>query len=224
MKSVSRNEKQRAAIGVWKLTMCPIQVDGLVMVDMESYDGPRPMLMVNSDCRTFISDCSCHICHGRRANGNRKLVALFEDYNGLSPEEWDELKDHQYLLCPVEIAAFVFKTREWGKIQWSRLKLSALPPSLTPLTPLQETLHVRGFSEPDFQEEMIHGLVMDDRRKETIKALAKSFARRNKFGEELAQGMFTADFVRGKGSGLIFLLHGMPGVGKTCTAGMTVHR
>ena len=85
---------------------------------------------------------------------------------------------------------------------------------------LSETLHVRGFSEPDFQEDMIHGLVMDERRKETIKALAISFARRNKHGEELAQGMWSADFVRGKGSGLIFLLHGMPGVGKTCTAGM----
>ena len=69
---------------------------------------------------------------------------------------------------------------------------------------------------------MINGLVMDSRRKEALKGLAKSFARRNKLGQELSQSMWSADFVRGKGGGLIFLLHGVPGVGKTCTAGMTV--
>lgn len=30
---------------------------------------------------------------------------------------------------------------------------------------------------------------------------------------------WSADFIRGKGEGLIFLLHGKPGVGKTYTAG-----
>ena len=66
---------------------------------------------------------------------------------------------------------------------------------------------------------MINGLIMDSRRKDALKALAKSFARRNRHGEELGRSMWSADFVRGKGSGLIFLLHGAPGVGKTCTAG-----
>lgn len=80
---------------------------------------------------------------------------------------------------------------------------------------------MRGFSEPNFQEDMINGLVMDSRRKSALKALAKSFARRNRFGQELEQSMWSADFVRGKGSGLIFLLHGVPGVGKTYTAGIT---
>lgn len=86
---------------------------------------------------------------------------------------------------------------------------------------LAETLHVRGFSEPEFQEDLINGLVMDSRRKSALKALAKSFARRNRFDEVLEKSMWSADFVRGKGSGLIFLLHGVPGVGKTCTAGIT---
>jgi hypothetical protein len=31
---------------------------------------------------------------------------------------------------------------------------------------------------------------------------------------------WSADIVKGKGEGQIFLLHGAPGVGKTCTAGM----
>jgi len=52
-----------------------------------------------------------------------------------------------------------------------------------------------------------------------LKALAKSFTRQNRYGEVVTGDMWTADFVKGKGSGLIFLLHGRPGVGKTCTAG-----
>lgn len=67
---------------------------------------------------------------------------------------------------------------------------------------------------------MIDGLVMEPGRKQTLRSLAKGFSRRDKHNEEIPRSMWSADFVRGKGSGLIFLLHGMPGVGKTCTAGM----
>lgn len=75
------------------------------------------------------------------------------------------------------------------------------------------------FKEPDFQENMIQNLVMEQGRKNTLMALTSSFARLNKKGEQLSRDMWAADFVKGKGSGLIFLLHGQPGVGKTYTAG-----
>lgn len=81
-------------------------------------------------------------------------------------------------------------------------------------------MHVRNLSEPEFEESMIDGLVMDKARKTTLMSLAKSFGRRNKLGEEMPRGMWSADFVKGKGAGLLFLLHGRPGVGKTSTAGM----
>lgn len=82
-----------------------------------------------------------------------------------------------------------------------------------------ERLHVRHFQEPSFDEGMINSLVMHDGRKNLLKALSKSFARRNKHDQVVPGDMWSADFVKGKGSGLIFLLHGKPGVGKTCTAG-----
>jgi DNA polymerase III delta prime subunit len=66
---------------------------------------------------------------------------------------------------------------------------------------------------------MIDQLVMDEKRVNTLKALAKSFIRLNKFGEKSDREPWSADFVKGKGNGLIFLLHGSPGTGKTCTAG-----
>lgn len=82
-----------------------------------------------------------------------------------------------------------------------------------------ETLHVHHFAEPQFDEKLIDSLVMDSDRVQTLKALAKSFTRVNKHGDKIAKPQWAADFIRGKGNGLIFLLHGMPGVGKTCTAG-----
>jgi Cdc6-like AAA superfamily ATPase len=80
-------------------------------------------------------------------------------------------------------------------------------------------LKVTDFEEPFFEEEMINNLVMDPDRVESLKAWANSYARTNKLGLKSNYPAWTADSVQGKGNGLIFLLHGKPGVGKTCTAG-----
>lgn len=76
-----------------------------------------------------------------------------------------------------------------------------------------------GFAEPKFDEDLIENLVMDKSRRGILKALAKSFVRENTHGEKSELPPWSADFVKGKGTGLIFLLHGKPGVGKTCNAG-----
>jgi ATP-dependent Lon protease len=51
-------------------------------------------------------------------------------------------------------------------------------------------------------------LVLDPQSKELIKALVSVHLSTNKMG----------DIITGKGNGLIILLHGSPGVGKTLTA------
>lgn len=66
---------------------------------------------------------------------------------------------------------------------------------------------------------MIDHLVMDAARIKLLKALASSYIRVNQRGKRIEHDAWAADFVKGKGSGLIFLLHGKPGVGKTVTAG-----
>ncbi|KAB2569776.1 ATPase family AAA domain-containing protein 3B [Lasiodiplodia theobromae] len=65
---------------------------------------------------------------------------------------------------------------------------------------------------------MIDHLVMDEKRVKTLKALSKSFARLNTHGKSIEREPWSADYVKGKGNGLIILLHGSPGVGKTYTA------
>lgn len=81
-------------------------------------------------------------------------------------------------------------------------------------------VNIANLREPEFDEGMVKNLIMDEAKKRTLTSLAKSFARRNNAGETIEKPMWSADFVLGKGTGLIFLLHGKPGVGKTLTAGM----
>jgi SpoVK/Ycf46/Vps4 family AAA+-type ATPase len=64
----------------------------------------------------------------------------------------------------------------------------------------------------------IDQLVMrPESNKVTIKAIVKTYA--ENYGQS---GLFRADFIRGKGEGQIFLLHGPPGTGKTLTAGKDI--
>lgn len=92
-------------------------------------------------------------------------------------------------------------------------------PNLTNVVFSPERLHVTNFREPKFQQDMIDSLVIKPNRVRTLKALASSYIRINQHGKHIEHEPWAADFVKGKGSGLIFLLHGKSGVGKTATAG-----
>ncbi|KUI53387.1 Protein MSP1 [Cytospora mali] len=173
-------------------------IDGLVMTDMESYYAKyppsRPSLLEDTDFRRWVSDCSCSVCKQRALHGGGNVASIFEDYTNKTHEEWEDLTRHMYLLCPGHIPAYVFKLRKW------------------------EDLHVANLEEPVFQENMVDNLVMEPSRMRTLKALASSYIRVNQHGKPIEHDPWAADFVKGKGSGLIFLLHGKPGVGKTATA------
>ncbi|EFY96203.2 ATPase (AAA) domain protein [Metarhizium robertsii] len=173
------------------------EIDGLVMTDPKSHytHSQPPRLMDDTDCRNWVTDCVCATCRERKADSSEKqITSLFGDYNYIDVEDEDELTAHQYLVCNFEMHAYVFSTRKW------------------------ERLHVDNFFEPKFEENMFDNLVMEEQRKRILKGLSKSFARRNKNDEIVPMDLWEADFVKGKGGGLIFLLHGKPGVGKTCTA------
>ena len=70
-------------------------------------------------------------------------------------------------------------------------------------------------------EEAFDDLVIDPAHKRLVQALVKTHARgAHAPGKTFSktQDEYQADIVRGKGRGLIILLHGPPGVGKTSTA------
>ncbi|KAI8623755.1 hypothetical protein F5Y19DRAFT_468299 [Xylariaceae sp. FL1651] len=73
--------------------------------------------------------------------------------------------------------------------------------------------HVDGLEDIKFDKEAFKYLVLDEDIKLTLKALIGKFS--SKDGHVSA---WPNDFVKNKGQGRVFLLHGSPGVGKTCTA------
>lgn len=72
---------------------------------------------------------------------------------------------------------------------------------------------MEGLSDVRPDQDAFKYLVLDDEIKLTVKALIGKFA--NQDGKV---SPWPSDFVKNKGEGRIFLLHGSPGVGKTCTA------
>ena len=92
-----------------------------------------------------------------------------------------------------------------------------------------------GFRPAQYDTKMLDTLILQPHIKTMIKSLTAKYVQNVKAEEarqkiivtpnsppiqdSATQGPWSADFVKGKGQGLIFLLHGKPGVGKTYTAG-----
>lgn len=83
----------------------------------QEYDA-RPTLMdLKWDSRSWVSDCNCPVCQGRRESGTYESAAPFKDYTvypKIAGELDRELSDDVYLLLPGFVQAYVFRTRTWG--------------------------------------------------------------------------------------------------------------
>lgn len=82
------------------------------------------------------------------------------------------------------------------------------------LTASQVILNVESFEPIDWNDQAFKRLVLDEKIKEMIYALVEV--------QKTAEKM--DDIISGKGNGLIILLHGSPGTGKTLTAERFVPR
>lgn len=99
-----------------------------------------------------------------------------------------------------------------------------LPPGhpLSVLTPHTVHLLVDNVAPVNWNKEAYDRLVLAPRIKNLVKALVlvrKEGGPPNGTGDSSQRGR-RSDLIRGKGGGLIMLLHGGPGTGKTLTAGM----
>lgn len=192
------------------------QVDSEVIVDFElafmqsKIDKPALGLqdrLVSDDHREFRDDSKLMhpMCDRPGCCGND---AIFRDYevdelerNGFRNENralfdanYEDPKDLDLLhirLLPPHVFGFVLRTRRWATFD---------------ITKLQEIPH---------NEEGWENLVIERSIKRTVLSLVKSHER---LLESADPTRATADLTPGKGIGLIILLHGEPGVGKTSTA------
>ena len=109
-------------------------------------------------------------------------------------ESFNLLTQEDHLICPYLVHEYVLRSRRWV----------SLDVNLVPKIPSQEF----GFDQ----------LVLPKGHSETLLALVETHSK----GTKMVIGQNTSerqmDLVRGKGKGLIILLHSEPGVGKTSTA------
>lgn len=136
----------------------------------------------------FSPRCSCNAC--LRNNPDRDLPGPLANFEDLNPlEDQPPKNDLFFLVCSPNIPAFILADRRWGHVSLDHL------------------------SEVRCDTESFKYLVLDPGVKLTVKALIGKFA-----SSDGKLSPWPNDFVRNKGEGRIFLLHGSPGVGKTCTA------
>lgn len=132
---------------------------------------------------------SCSCSACGKANSEDKL-SPFASFEDLDPvrDTAPEL-DLYYLVLSKIVSGFILGERRWGHF------------------------NVENLQEVKFDKEAFKYLVLDSEVKLTVRALIGKFA---SAGGQVSP--WPNDFVKNKGQGRIFLLHGSPGVGKTCTA------
>jgi hypothetical protein len=108
-------------------------------------------------------------------------------------EDVGDLKESQKVLLPCRVYGFVLRSRKWATFDIDLVK---------------DVEYADGWDN----------LVINRTVKDTVLALVKNHARKPEQGHSLEGALSSVDLVRGKGKGLIILLHGEPGVGKTSTA------
>ena len=119
---------------------------------------------------------------------NRSLLRTVNDSS--------ELTEDLILLLPNCVQGFVLGSRRWYYLNLANLR---------PITQ-----HTEGFESlilPDGVARLVEGLVQTHDPQNTSSAPSATVEQKHQ-----------VDLVRGKGKGLIILLHGPPGVGKTSTA------
>ncbi|KAK8242776.1 P-loop containing nucleoside triphosphate hydrolase protein [Phyllosticta capitalensis] len=114
------------------------------------------------------------------------------------PNERDQIDEEHLLLLPRDVLSFVFRSRSWKYL------------NVEHMTSIHE-VHAHRDSGLD-------QLVMNDEHKAMVLALVESHSSGVRSTSAHKENETSMDLVKGKGKGLVILLHGAPGVGKTLTA------
>ncbi|KAI8165072.1 ATPase family AAA domain-containing protein 3-B [Colletotrichum sp. SAR 10_70] len=111
-----------------------IEIDGLVMIDVNSfqhmYPEEVPTPMDEEDLRDWASECTCGVCVRKKQQGSKKKrdPPLFISFG--SSDKDDDITDHELLLLPSKVVAWVFRTRTWECIaEFTRRPLMVLTSS-----------------------------------------------------------------------------------------------
>ncbi|KAK7912129.1 hypothetical protein PG985_014610 [Apiospora marii] len=136
---------------------------------------------------------------------------LLKDLKNDASRTGYSISDDELVIMSHRVFGFVLRQR-----QWAELDLSYLTELYAHRQPLQGPQAQDGSSVVGEVKTAFDNLVLEEKQKPMIQALvAQHFRDKEHKAGQAAQ----MDIVKGKGKGLILLLHGAPGVGKTSTAG-----
>ncbi|KAK3401470.1 hypothetical protein B0T20DRAFT_389424 [Sordaria brevicollis] len=144
------------------------------------------------------SNTTWHVPRAKTDNGR---------YNETNAEETPTIRDQEakipvlreehLVLAPTRVCCYAFKPKRFLMLDLRKLQ---------PIT--RQTSVFKSLKIPKEYKEMVRGLVSAHFEKKRIdKCLAERF-----------ESSIGQDIIQGKGKGLVILLHGVPGVGKTATA------
>lgn len=121
------------------------------------------------------------------------VLQIARSYRNLA-DSADSMQPEDLLICPCMVYGYVLRSRKWVSLDVGLVEDIAI------------------------QELGFDSLVLPKGHSETLLALVETHSKGAKpaTGQKVVERQI--DLVRGKGKGLIILLHGEPGVGKTSTA------
>jgi hypothetical protein len=106
----------------------------------------------------------------------------------------DKLEGDDLLLLPRRLMAYALRERRFVMVD-----IQSLRPVVS-------------------QDNVFRDLKIDENHKRMVKSLVKAHFKKQEYQKVQPTTDLNQDIIRGKGSGLVILLHGVPGVGKTATA------
>ncbi|KAF2729801.1 P-loop containing nucleoside triphosphate hydrolase protein [Polyplosphaeria fusca] len=165
------------------------QTSGKVMVDFESYIQHAP----NSGPRPPMGDILYppynDECRCSSCTGNVALrISQRRQFDNYTAKI--AFEDEQYLICPPRVLGYHLEARTWLELRVDQIQVISQP-----------------VSDAAFKKLQLN---------KTFKDLIKDLVESHTSGTN--QKPLMEDIVEGKGRGLVILLHGPPGVGKTLTA------
>ncbi|KAI0897170.1 P-loop containing nucleoside triphosphate hydrolase protein [Annulohypoxylon nitens] len=173
-------------------------IRGRIVVDYISYFQYGPQFVRNGELYPNMDgvDCTCSDCEK-----NTGLATTYRtQFDTTKAQEKAEWEDEQYMLCPPRLLGYILGEKQWAELQVTLIH--EIPPD-----------------DPDNAWNTRLQLADNNKTKDMLFSLVKSHvSTRNQEKKIEEGGLEVNDIISGKGKGLVILLYGPPGVGKTSTA------